>query len=100
MSNNIMAHKSQTSVANFFSKTAVTSPYPVAHHKQKLLTASLVQNVLVKCALPIALVDNVHFRKFLHDLDPSFNPPCRRTVTYNIIPQLLQAKQEDIKNLL
>lgn len=99
-STQIIGDPSQISAANFFSNSAATLAYPASHHKQRALTASLVQNVLVKCALPIALVDNVHFRSFLHDLDPSFNSPCRQTVTYTIIPQLLEAKREVVKNVL
>jgi len=99
-STKIIGDPSQISAANFFSKSSVTSTYPVSHHKQKTLTASLVQNVIVKCALPIALLDNVHFRTFLHDMDPSFNPPCRQSVANNIIPQLLEAKREVVRNML
>ena len=88
------------SAASFFTKHSGLVAYPASGKKQNQLVKSLVQNVIVKCGLPVSLVDNVHFRSFLADLDPCFLPPCRQTVTYSIIPQLLAAKQKEVADLL
>ena len=56
---------------------------------QRSLTKSLIVIVIVKCNLPVSLVDNANFRAFLEELDPKFAPPCRQTVTYTVMPQLL-----------
>jgi hypothetical protein len=68
--------------------------YGAANPCQRALTTSLVFNVIVKCNMPISLVDNIHFRQFLSDIYPHFNPLCRQTVTSSILPQLSLQKSE------
>lgn len=63
--------------------------------RQKQLSESLV-SFIVNCSLPLSLVDNPEFRRFLNDMDPKFTPPCRQTVTYSTIPRQLMER----KNLL
>lgn len=58
-----------------------------------MLTESLIKNVIISCGLPISIVDNPHFRRFLSDLDSKFAPPCRQTVTNSFLPQYLQEKK-------
>lgn len=97
----VLPDPAQPSARDFFgSSSSIPVLYPASHYKQKQLTASLVENIIVKCCLPVSLVDNEHFKAFLMAIDPSFKCPCRQTVTSVIIPQMLESKQRDISELL
>jgi len=52
--------------------------------------------MLVRCMLPISLVEREPFKKFVETLDPSFHMPSRYTVKKTGLPQL----REEIKNKL
>ena len=56
--------------------------------------------MLVKCMLPISIVDNKDFREYIKYLDPSFNMPCRKTVKESILPKMRSQCQEKIKEIL
>lgn len=60
------------------------------------MTASLVTNLIVNCNLPVSIVDNEHFRKFLSDIDCKDSPPCRQTVTNSNIPQAASEKKTSL----
>ena len=68
--------------------------------RQKSLTNSLVIDVIVGCGLPIAIVDNPSFQKFLFEMDPKYQPPCRQTITHSILPQIREDKQEQLQAFL
>ena len=65
-----------------------------------MLCKSIVENLIVKGGLPISFVDNDGFRKFLADIDPKCNAPCRQTVTHTHLPQLLSTKRLSVADLL
>lgn len=85
----------QGSIAAYATSQSGTH-YGQHNPRQHNLTKSLVLNVIVKCNLPVSLVDNADFRAFLADLDPKFTPPCRQTVTYTILPQLLESQKAKV----
>jgi hypothetical protein len=74
--------------------------YNHVHPRQRSLTSSLVEKLIIDCCLPISIVDNVHFCSFLSDLDPKYTPPCRQTVTYSILPDMLTTKTNHVKALV
>ena len=74
--------------------------YDKQHPKQQLVTESLIYNVIVMCGLPVSVIDNTHFRQFLHDLDSRYNPPCRQTVTNTYLPQLVSNAKEKLQTAL
>ncbi len=77
-----------------------TKTYGSVNPRQKMLINSLVGNLLVRCGLPLSIVDNTGFRKFLSDMDPKFLVPCRQTVTYSVLPTMKEAKQKKLRGLL
>jgi len=79
------------SLISSFAVASDSSRYGPNNPRQKNLTHLLVSNLLVRCALPISMVDNEHFRAFLSELDSKFQPPCRQTVTHSILPQMSMA---------
>ena len=76
------------------------STYGSSNPQQKLLTSSLVMDLIVNCGLPTWIVDQPNFRLFLNKMDPKFTPPCRQTVTYSILPRLKLATQSKLQELL
>lgn len=42
-------------------------------------------------SLSLSLAENVHFRNFLHVVDPKYTPVARSTITSSKIPQLVNA---------
>jgi hypothetical protein len=74
--------------------------YPASHPRQKMLCRSIVENLIVKGGVPLSFVDNAGFRKFVADIDPKFSVPCRQTITYTTLPQLLSSKHSLMKDML
>jgi len=68
--------------------------------RQRSVTSSLVTNLIVKCGLPVSIVDNVNFRAFVADLDPNVSVPCRQTVTQTILPQQLTQMREKLQHII
>jgi len=90
----------QSSLSNFFFETSNAARYDPASARQKLLSRSLVDNLIIDCCLPLSIVDNESFRKFLHSLDPKFRPPSRSHMTMKMLPKLVTEKTEQVKELL
>ena len=41
--------------------------YDSKHPKQHMLTESIIHDVIVKCGLPVSLIDHPNFQQLLHD---------------------------------
>ena len=52
------------------------------------------------CGLPTSIVDNPDFRRFISNLDPKFQVPCRQTVSTVILPELSKAMKEKMQQFL
>jgi hypothetical protein len=89
----------QSSMSSFV-VPAEGKTYSNVNPRQKLLTQSLVSNLVVKCGLPISIVDSKDFRQFVSDLDPKFSVPCRQTVSQSILPQIWKTQQEKLQGVL
>jgi len=74
--------------------------YRASHPRQRMLCRSIAENLVVKGGVPVSFVDSDGFRIFLADNDPSFVTPCRQTVTYSLLLQLLKDKQVQRKGVL
>lgn len=70
------------------------------HPQQQAITNSIVKDLVIKCAMPLSIVDNVHFRRFLHVVDPKYTPVARSTITQTKIPKLVDTTTENIKQKL
>ena len=82
------------------SPTGANGAYDNRHPRQKVIVRSIVENLIVTAGLPISIVESDGFRKFLNDVDPQLQPPCRKTVTHKHLPQLLDAKRAAISEHL
>lgn len=72
--------------------------YDLKHPRQKAINDALVKDLIIKCGLPLSIVDHQDFRHFLHVLDPLHVPVARSTITSVTIPGMVKAKKELIKS--
>jgi len=94
-----MGDDSPSSISTFFgAKSGIT--YSPQNARQKLLSLSLVNNLIIDCALPLSFVDKNSFRKFVKDLDPKFKPPSRSHISLKMLPKLVASKKESVKEQL
>ena len=56
--------------------------------------------MLVKCMLPISIVENKAFVEYINYLDPSFCMPSRHNIKDTVLPKLKSVCQSKIKSLL
>jgi hypothetical protein len=64
--------------------------YNSGHPRQIAINDALVNDLIIGCSLPLSLVENTHFRHFLHVLDPKYTPPARSTITTSKLPNLVE----------
>lgn len=100
-----LGNQGQISIAGFLSSPCKDDDigarkYSSQNPKQKTVTESLIQNLIVNSSLPVSIVDNPHFRQFLFDLDSKYNPPCRQMVTNSYIPQAVNDKKVKLQSIL
>ena len=67
--------------------------YAPHHPRQIQITNSLITNLIVRCSLPVSIVEDDGFRQFMHDVDPKYTMPSRSHVTSSLIPKLYEQKQ-------
>ena len=56
--------------------------------------------MIVKCMLPLSIVEKDAFKNYISQLDPSFVMPSRRTMKESGVPQLKDSVNVKVKNLL
>lgn len=71
--------------------------YGSKHEMQNKLTKSLVDNLIVGCGMPISIVSNDRFKKFMSDAHPKYSLPSRSHLTDKLIPSLTGTKMELVK---
>lgn len=73
-------------VTAFFSSCDKNSDgkYGMAHSQQKAITKSIIEDLVVGCNLPLSLVENDNFRRFLAVIDHRYDPISRGTVSVSI----------------
>lgn len=94
------AGETQPKLTSFSKFGTQQQTYTSNHPRQRVLTQSIVENLIVGCDLPVSLVENEKFRKFMADVDCHYVTPCRKTVTDSCLPTLLQLKKDAVKAIL
>lgn len=56
--------------------------------------------MMAKECKPFSLVENKEFKKIVSLLNPSYSLPNRKTISYNILPQLLENTREKVERSL
>ncbi len=57
-------------------------------------------NMLIKCMLPISLVERDGFREYIQYVDPSFNIPTRSRIKETGLPEIKKSIDKYLKSLL
>jgi len=57
--------------------------------RQRAISQAIVNDLIIGCNLPLSIVENEHFRHFLHTLDMEYVPISRMTITEKCIPDLV-----------
>ncbi|XP_047141090.1 uncharacterized protein LOC124816102 [Hydra vulgaris] len=82
----------QIIIDTFFTKQ--NSSYGSQHPDQIKITDFLVANLVVGCSLPLSLVENSNFRKFICDMNNKYVLPSRSHLTSQLIPEAVKEKRE------
>ena len=72
------------------SPESFSSKYGVQHPRRKLINESIVKHLIVGCSLPLSIVENSHFRDFIHILESKYPLVARSTVTSTLMPQMYE----------
>jgi hypothetical protein len=83
--------ESQSSIDGFLSKS--DKSYSVTNHNHIRKTASVVDNVIVGCGLPLSIVENPHFVNFCKDMDLLFHLPSRSYLSRQLLPNAVSRKE-------
>ena len=59
------------------------------------LNSGLVK-MIAKDLQPLSIVENIGFRNFINQLNPLYKLPSRKKVTYDILPEVFQAKKLEV----
>jgi hypothetical protein len=81
---------------------------PLCPNSPKYRPNSLIQTdrlqrlvtMIVKCMLPISIVENPAFVEYINYIDPSFSMPVRPTVKNTALPQLKTLVKNKIQSIL
>ena len=74
--------------------------YGKGHPQQQHREISLIENLIISCALPLSIVENKHFQTFCRDLDSKFQLPSRSHLSSVMIPNLAAEKDLAVKRKL
>lgn len=74
--------------------------YSASSSKQAAINQAILHDLVIGCCLALSIVENQHFRHFLHTIDERYIPISRSTITYKQIPQLVTRVKECIKSSL
>ncbi len=85
-----------SSIDSYFKSESDSHSYGSKHPLQVKITDSLVEDLVVGCSLPLSIVENTHFRKFIDNLNSKYVLPSRSHLTSKLIPEVLAAKRDII----
>ena len=76
----------QSLLTSYTVNTKPSVVYDNDHPKRLTLYKALVEDLIIGCGLPLAIVDSPHFKHFCSILDARFKIPARSTLTEKHIP--------------
>ena len=93
--------KKANKITNHFAQTSRTVPrstYGVNHARQIELSASVVNDLIIKLGLPLSIVERPAFINFMKTVDPKFVLTSRRTLSRTTIPSLCEKMHNQLKS--
>ncbi|KAK0151187.1 putative AC9 transposase [Merluccius polli] len=88
----------QSSLDSFLTKPGVQI-YSQGHPRQKAITESIIQDLIISCNLPLSLIDKPSFKNFMSVVEERYCPVSRSTVTRRL-SELALDKESKIKSKL
>lgn len=88
-----IADPTQPQISSFAQRVHLYSPNSA---RQQAITQSILQDLVVGCSLPLSVVENPNFRRFLNVLDSKYTPVSRTSLTEKWIPHLVTKVKGDI----
>jgi hypothetical protein len=73
--------------------------YSTNHPRQKAITSSIISDLIIDCSLPLSLVENPSFRRFMALVDPKYVNASRSTVTSHV-SAIAEQLEKEIKDKL
>jgi len=70
------------------------------HPRQKLISQSIVTNLVIGCGLPHLVVENPKFRKFMKDIDALWDPISARWISDVKLPELASRLKSKITHMV
>ena len=64
------------------------------------INETILKELIVKCNLPLTIVEHIGFRNFLKTVAPKWKPTSSRYFTKTLLPSLMNASQDKILKLL
>ncbi len=91
---------SQPTIDSFQRQTSQVPVYSASSLRQLAINQAIIHDLIIGCCLPLSIVENQHFRHFLHTIDERYTPIARSTIAFKQIPQLVTRVKECIKSSL
>ncbi|KAL7383777.1 hypothetical protein ABVT39_017213 [Epinephelus coioides] len=93
----VASAEGQTSLDSFLTKGVQI--YSQGHPRQKAITESIIQDLIISCNLPLSLIDKPSFKNFMSVVEERYCPVSRSTVTRHL-SELAADKESKIKSKL
>lgn len=90
------SEEGQSSIESFLVQARGVQAYHQGHPRQRLITESIVNDLIIGCNLPLSLIEHPNFRNFLSVAEERYNPVSRCTITRRV-SELASEKQASIK---
>lgn len=68
--------------------------------KQHQINRSIAKNLVVKCNLPLSIVENHAFRDFMKESNPKWQPVSSKTLKSNLVPMFVSNVEKMIREAL
>ena len=85
----------QSSIDSFFQGSAV-QVYHQGPPRQKAITESIIQDLIISCNLPLSLIEQPSFKNFMAVVDEKYCPVSRATITRSLTERAAE-KEAKIK---
>lgn len=93
------SEEGQSSIQSFLVQARSVQAYHQGHPRQRIITESIVNDLVIGCNLPLSLIEHPKFRIFLSVTEERYNPVSRCTITRRV-SDLASEKQTSIKSKL
>lgn len=86
----------QPPISQFIKSTSVPV-YSSKHPQQIAITQSILADLIVGCNMPLSIIENPSFHRFLSVVDAKYSPVSRRTITSKL-DNLVAERQDKLKH--